>query len=663
MRRRWTWLCAAGLAGTLGAAACGGGDDNLGLGPDTTGDGGSAGGTTTANGGSDGSGGNNTGGSNTGGSDTGGGGGAGGGGGGNAGGGGGAGGAGGGNQSTVIVDLRADVNRNGTIDLADPTEDQGEDTWDKDHGAIFLANIDDDEKACPTTGKTDAQYAACNDAADDKINGPDDLADLARIKVAPWILAPDNAVGTIGVTNADRVRMFKLVAGNFELFDPATMTLSKADFEAGAELAIEAKDFVRDTAVWDGFVDVTLTVTGTGPDGTPLPEPNDKVRLRVAPVLFRHHLDPAQRAYATAINSTSSQVFRKELSAGVTAAGLPNPLFEIQVQDQWNQDYFETAYVSMPGPDGKQHVMHVNFRSANFSSNALRSAGRTVFTVLRGKDVAGAVQYDPAHSNDMDTLNSFGNLETVPPYTHDGKSYPNGRVLRGSTPSFYPDKSFDKMIESQGAQPIIYINTEWLLVGHVDETTTFVKAQSPRGWALGLNDPALARKMFEDAQAAGFGATPMFVGKSWGQNQPAQVTINQVLEDPDVMNESAKAAVEIDGQLNVLKQETGITDAEIIRIPFLHQPSDGYSVAFQPGTVNGIYLSDTLFGPPRPHGPVINGKDIFEAQLVEAFAPYGIKIHFIEDWDLYHRLDGEVHCGSNVTRQVPDSKYWWESGL
>jgi protein-arginine deiminase len=127
------------------------------------------------------------------------------------------------------------------------------------------------------------------------------------------------------------------------------------------------------------------------------------------------------------------------------------------------------------------------------------------------------------------------------------------------------------------------------------------------------------------------------------------------------MNESAKAVVEIDGQLATLKDQTGITDAEIIHIPFLHQPASGYSVAYQPGTVNGIYLSDTVFGPPKPHGPKINGTDIFEAQLIEAFSPYGITVHFIEDWDLYHRLDGEVHCGSNATRQV--ANYWWESGL
>ena len=624
MRRRWMWLCVATLSGASIAAGCAGEDEDLGLsaGPGVGGGAGQGGAGQ-----------------------------------------GGAGGQGGGGPRGP-ADLRADVNRNGTIDLNDPTEDQNEDTWDAEHGAIFLANVDDDEEQCPASGSSDATLAACNDAADTVVNGEDDLADLARIVAAPWPEAYADAAGTITVSAPDQVRLFrKSAGGSFELFEPGT-TLGRDDLAAGVELAIEARDIPRDAATWDGFVDVSLTVTGTDPAGVPMPETKDTVRLRVAPVLFRHHLHPARTIYATNVQGqSSSTAFRNDLKAAMTVAGLSEPLYEYvgPDQDQWIQDFFETTYTSMPGPDGKQHVMHVNFRSANHEGSQ-RPSGRIVFD-LRGKDVAGLSQFDPTHSNGMDSLNSFGNLETVPPYTHAGKSYPNGRVLRGSTPTYYPDKSFDRMITAQGAQPIVYIDTEWLLVGHVDETTTFVKANTPRGWALGLNDPGLAKKMLEDAEAAGHGNVPMFIGKYWWGNTPAEATINEVLNDPDVMNESASAAVEVAGQLEVLKQETGITDAEIIRIPFLHQPAQGYSVAYQPGTVNGIYLSDTVFGPPKPHGPSIGGKDIFEAQLVEAFAPYGITVSFIEDWNLYHRNDGEVHCGSNTTRVVPETNPWWGGAL
>src|SRR6185436_7512305 len=80
--------------------------------------------------------------------------------------------------------LLADNNRNGAIDLEDPTEQKGRDTWDDSHGAVFLANIDDDTLRCPKTG-LDADLAKCFDAADDIVNGDDDLLDMAPIKTKP----------------------------------------------------------------------------------------------------------------------------------------------------------------------------------------------------------------------------------------------------------------------------------------------------------------------------------------------------------------------------------------------------------------------------------------------------------------------------------------------
>lgn len=564
-----------------------------------------------------------------------------------------------------IVDLRADVNRNGSIDLDDPTEDANEDTWTKDHGAIFLANIDDDEKACPTN-VSDAQLAACHDAADAVVNGPKDLDDLARIKTVPWPEAPADAKATIAVAapGASNVRLFKNTGGTFSLYNPGVDTITAAELQQGVELAIEGKDILRDSAAWNGRVKVTLNVdAGTGPNG-PLPDGSDTIEFRIAPVLFRHHLDPAATVYASKLNnSAGNAAFRADLLAATQASGVPNGMVEFTVSDQWNQDYFETAYMSMPAPGGAQKVIHVNFRSANYTNNTLRSAGKVVYTILRGEDVAGATSYDPAHSNSMDTLNSFGNLETIPPYTKNGVTYAFGKVLRGSTPSFYPDQTFLKMITSQAVQGVLLIDTEWLLVGHVDETTSFIKAASPRGWVMLAADPALSKTMLEDQQDAGFGNVQMFVGKQWSGGVSAAISINNVLSDPDVMNESAFAAVEIDGQLDTIKAETGLTDIEIVKIPTLFQQASGYSVAYQPGTVNGIYLSDTDFGAPDPHGPVINGQDIFKVQMQAALQPYGVTVHWIEDWDTYHRYDGEVHCGSNTTRAIPTNTTWWESGL
>jgi protein-arginine deiminase len=267
----------------------------------------------------------------------------------------------------------------------------------------------------------------------------------------------------------------------------------------------------------------------------------------------------------------------------------------------------------------------------------------------------------------MDSLNSFGNLETVPPHAIGATSYPFGRVIRGQTPTFYPDKTFERMIESQGQQPPIYIDTSWLLVGHVDETLSFVKAATPRGWKLLVNDARLAKKMLEDQVAAGNGAITMFQGKQWDDENdpnvhtPAEASISAVLADTNVMQASAEAAVEVDAQLVILKKELALGDDEIISVPFLHHTIDGASAAYQPGMVNGISISDTHFGAPDPHGPIINGKDIFKDAFTQALAPLGITVDYIEDWDEYHVGIGEVHCGTNSSRAIPDAK-WWESG-
>ena len=216
-------------------------------------------------------------------------------------------------------------------------------------------------------------------------------------------------------------------------------------------------------------------------------------------------------------------------------------------------------------------------------------------------------------------------------------------------------------MEAQKVQPAVYVDTSWLAVGHIDETVSFTKANSARGWVMLVNDAAQAYDMLVSASDAGYGNTPMFVGKWWDQSSPAQVTIDQVLSDSDVLSASDEAVVEVDAQVAAIKAATGLANSEIVKVPFLHMYSGQYSIAFQPGMVNGIYIADKHFVAPDPHGPVINGKDIFKTAMTNALAPYGVTVHFAEDWDTYHRNMGEVHCGSNATRKIPTAK-WWESG-
>ena len=127
------------------------------------------------------------------------------------------------------------------------------------------------------------------------------------------------------------------------------------------------------------------------------------------------------------------------------------------------------------------------------------------------------------------------------------------------------------------------------------------------------------------------------------------------------MEESEKGIALVDEQLQILLDETGLPEDEVLHLPFLHHSVFGLSVAYQPGTVNGISLSQTVFASPRPYGPKIDGVDIFEAQMIEEYAKVGVTVYWVEDWDLYHVLLGEVHCGSNAFRETPSVK-WWETG-
>ena len=160
---------------------------------------------------------------------------------------------------------------------------------------------------------------------------------------------------------------------------------------------------------------------------------------------------------------------------------------------------------------------------------ALRAAGKVVFTQFRGKDSAGLQAFTTAQQRDSSSLNSYGNTETIPPFTNGGVSYPLGRLLRGNIPSFAPDPVLSKMMESQVVQPHVYVDTSWLVVGHVDETISFLKAPNPRGWVLLINDPTMAKQMLEAQVAAGNGNVQMHVGKRWvnyqtGQYYPAAIT-------------------------------------------------------------------------------------------------------------------------------------------
>jgi len=60
--------------------------------------------------------------------------------------------------------------------------------------------------------------------------------------------------------------------------------------------------------------------------------------------------------------------------------------------------------------------------------------------------------------------------------------------------------------------------------------------------------------------------------------------------------------------------------------------------------------------------------DVIEAYVLSVLEPLGNTVDFIEDFECYHEMMGEVHCGTNAKRMPPEldvsfSDRWWDAGV
>ncbi|NBM20906.1 protein-arginine deiminase domain-containing protein [Streptomyces sp. GC420] len=616
-------------------------------------------------------------------------------------------------EEPLRVDLRADVDRDGRVDLAGDTDTAGENTWSVGRGAVFLPNIDDDARRCPVTGPggrrlSDAELAACNDASDKKVNGRADAADLARVRSVPMRNLPSDAEGSVKVTaGAAQTRVFVKRNGAWKPVTSRTR-LTAAELRSGVEFGVEGKDVIRDSTKWDGRAAIRLRVTSSS--GTA----SDTVVLRAAPLLTHHALQDTQQLLVTKVRGSDPWAKRQRKFVGklekeAQRAGITKPLVTFEKYgDIWAQDFVEPAYLSMTGPDGRARTMRVMLRSAQD-----REAGRELYEKLRGPDV-GVVQAKGRDMRGWETLNSYGNLETIPPYTQGGRSFPAGRVIMGERKDgsgIRPSKEIRTLLKSQGLQDPLLLDTSWLHVGHVDEFVQFLPADTPRGWRIGVADPEAGVRLLRDAQRDGHGATKMFSVPGFDGVDAPKETIDQALASRHLVADNKMAAERIAANLEILKRETGVTDEEIVRVPALYTrgtedesadarvpllrrlggsadpeaagkhgqqqflgrdgnrnaegapqaapaPETVMTSAYVPGAVNGILLSRDRYLAPRQWGPVIGGKDVFTEAVTAAYTRAGMKVSYVDDWYTYHLGMGEIHCGTNTLRDA--SAAWWK---
>lgn len=557
--------------------------------------------------------------------------------------------------------ILVDGNRDGVVDDRDFPHRA---SFDGGHGASFLANLDDD----------DSDHVV--DSADEIVNGDDDARDLARVRVPAWTECPEDAVGQLSVEAAETpgVRLYRNAGGAWTVFDPATQTLSAAELRAGVELGIESRGFP--TPEWDGTTNLALRVTQGGVELR-----SDRAVMRVAPWVISSSLDPTIRVFGPeAAGFAAVQYFTDDLVSAVSKDVMD--IFLINTYraeyrtrnvgpDVWMQDIMEFGWTAIPAPDSAHHGMHVVLRTpaaqrpmATFTERELLGPNMGYMWHRTSRAVNGG-RWDPS-------LDSFGNLELLPPYRSAEREYPMGRILLGSVERRHPDRALRSFLDGQRVQGAVFeLDTSWLHVGHVDEFLSFIPADTPRGWRLVVASPRRARALFTDyvARSPTNGSRRIFEGMSWyhtsgpreGQPYAAQRTVSSLLADTTIMAVNQRVQGLIDTEVQRISEEVGLTEEDIVELPvlFWEVEADLHS-AYMPGTVNLLFYANSAVMA-RPHGVIDGDIDIVEQANIDALAPYGINVRFAEQWDILHVAEGEVHCGTNALRQVPVRWQWWET--
>ncbi|XP_069467234.1 protein-arginine deiminase type-3-like isoform X2 [Ambystoma mexicanum] len=541
----------------------------------------------------------------------------------------------------VVVSLDVDTSRDGKVNLN--RSEQASWTWgSKGQGAILLVNCDREEK-CICSGGQDTFNTA-------------DLADMSVMYVTTKgpraAFETHDVVLHITPAEADKVYVYHAIATESMIRLKHALGDEKLVYKVPLTSPQKNMFFVEGItfpdAGFSGLVSIGVTLMDSSVENIPeVPIFTRNVIFRMTPwIMTPNTLKPVEVfVCSTADNNT----FLGELTELVKRAKCKLTICpKVENRgDRWMQDEMEFGYIEDP---------RKNFPVV-LDSPRNRELDVFPFKCLLGPDF-GYWTREPEDESEVNSLDSFGNLEVSPPVTVNGKEYPLGRIIFGGTlPTFYGrrmTKVVRDFLYAQQVQSPVELYSDWLIVGHVDEFMTFVPAPSEKGFCLLLASPMACCTLFEEKLKDGHGDALMFKDLD-----THQMTIKEILEDKYLIEQNTYVQGCIDWNRGILKKELGLEEKDIIDIPVLFYipPKDYRAVAFFPDMVNMIVLGK-LLGIPKPFGPIINGKCCLEEKVCSLLEPLGLNCTFIDDFSSYHENLGEVHCGTNVRRE-PFAFKWW----
>ncbi|XP_041743555.1 protein-arginine deiminase type-2 isoform X1 [Coregonus clupeaformis] len=560
--------------------------------------------------------------------------------------------------TAVEISLDVDADRDGQVERNNPNK--GSWMWGPNgHGAILLVNCDSER----TYGKRrDSERAEVTRVSDLKDMSPMVLRTSGPAKL------PEGYKLTMHISqgDAESVRVFRtrstagmhqtlknlfynsfvkdypLVLGSEDLSKEVPYLGGNAEMNLYVEgLRFPDKDF-------EGLISISLSLLEPSSRGFPeTPIFTDRVVFRVAPwIMTPNTLNPVE---VFVCSTSDNYQFLKGMRRLVEDSGYKLKVCHEYMNrgDRWMQDEIEFGYIDSP-----HHRFPVVLDSPR--DGKLQDFP---YDVLLGPDFGYVTR--TAYDEEVSSLDSFGNLEVSPPVTVNGKKYPLGRIIIGvAFPTATKGRNMTKVVQdflwAQKVQEPIALFSDWLLVGHVDEFMTFVPAPDKKGFRLLLASPDAGYKLFRGLQNDGHGQAKMFDGLGAEE----EITVDEILSDEKLRAENNYVQSCIDWNRDVLKRELGLDDDDIIDLPILfHVMEENRAVAYYPDMVNMIVLGKNL-GIPKPFGPKVDGRCSLEAEMTSLMEGLGLSCTYIDDFASYHKLLGEVHCGSNVRRESFSFKWW-----
>ncbi len=535
---------------------------------------------------------------------------------------------------TVLrICLDVDADRDGVVEENHPNKanwKQGKDGY----GAILLVNSDRDRSEA--------------NEQDYHLKGLLEIKDCSLMvvrKVGPKSLPPHCDLRVwVSDENAPYVRIFEQLETNIahELVGPGHQqgNLREQDIAQDTFLAVEGLHYRE--VDFDGVIFINLSLIKDNEVVY-----TDRVRFQVAPWIMTPHTLSPQTVYIARIASGSNYKMIEQLRfvVGASQAQLEIVSSIRYRNDRWMQDEIEFGYSESPG-----HFMYVVL-------NSPRDRGLDEFAEqeLLGNDVGHITIKNP----EATTLDSFGNLEVSPPVTVNGVDYPFGRILFGGNHPDTPEystrmvKNIRDFLYAQQVQPPIELFCDWLEVGHIDEFMTFVPTQIGKGFKLLLTSP---NKYYEIIQSL----DQQNQTDLYQRSRVGNLSISDLLSNQELAQNNQRFQTYIDWNRDILKQELGLVEDDIIDLPGLFQAVGNQRRAetFFPNMVNMLVLDGHL-AIPKPFGPQINEECQIEAFMKRILEPMGCTCYFIDNWEPYFLGRGEIHCGTN-TRRRPFQTKWWE---